>query len=80
MTWMKQELKSFGSRCILRAAPTLIVAGRYDETLSLAAEVEPLYQLLGAPKRLEVIDGGHIPPVALWLPLARTWLEKAIGR
>ena len=61
-------------------APTLIVAGRYDETLSLATEVEPLYRLLRAAKHLEVIDGGHIPPMALWLPVARTWLEKAIGR
>jgi hypothetical protein len=61
-------------------APTLVMAGRYDETLSLATEVEPLYQLLRAPKHFEVIDGGHIPPLALWLPVARTWLEKAIGR
>ena len=61
-------------------APTLIVAGRYDETLSLATEVEPLYRLIRAPKHLEVVDGGHIPPMALWLPVARTWLEKAIGR
>lgn len=60
--------------------PTLMLAGRYDELLSLSAEVEPLYRLFRSPKRLEVFDGGHIPPIAAWLPVARAWLEKAIGR
>jgi pimeloyl-ACP methyl ester carboxylesterase len=59
------------------SAPTLLINGRYDETLSIARDVEPLFFLFRQPKRLELLDGGHIPPLDAWVPMAREWLARA---
>jgi pimeloyl-ACP methyl ester carboxylesterase len=58
------------------SGPTLVINGRYDETLSVRTEVEPLFALLAEPKRLVLLDGGHIPPLDAWVPVARDWLAR----
>jgi hypothetical protein len=61
------------------AAPTLMLTGRYDESISWDAEGEPLYRLLPEPKSLRLFDGGHTPPLAAWVPVAMDWLDAKLG-
>ena len=60
-------------------APTLMLIGRYDESISWDAEGEPLYRLLPEPKHVRLFDGGHTPPLAAWVPVATEWLDAKLG-
>jgi pimeloyl-ACP methyl ester carboxylesterase len=60
-------------------APTLMLVGRHDESISYEAEAEPLFKLLPAPKSLRLFDGGHIPPVSMWIPVLADWLNARLG-
>lgn len=53
--------------------------GRHDESLSYEAESAPLFALLPSPKSLRLFDGGHVPPLAAWIPVATAWLDKYLG-
>jgi serine/threonine protein kinase/formylglycine-generating enzyme required for sulfatase activity len=59
--------------------PKLILNGRYDEDFPLKAAAEPLYRLLREPKRLELYDGGHIPPLEVAVPITNSWLDETLG-
>src|SRR5262249_45418456 len=59
--------------------PKLILNGRYDEDFPLKAAAEPLYTLLREPKRLELFDGGHIPPLEVSVPTINRWLDETLG-
>ncbi len=60
-------------------APTLMMLGRHDESISYRHEGEPAFALLPTPKRLQPFDGGHMPPLAAWIPVATAWLDDTLG-
>ena len=60
-------------------APKLMLNGRYDEAYSFKSEIEPLYKLLREPKRLEVYDAGHTPPIETAVPVINRWLDETLG-
>jgi len=60
-------------------APKLMLHGRYDEGDPLKSEAEPLYKLLRKPKRLEVFNGGHVPPLEVSVRIVNAWLDKTLG-
>lgn len=60
-------------------APKLMMHGRYDESLSLKTEAEPLYKVLREPKRLVLYEGGHIPPFELQVTTMNSWLDETLG-
>lgn len=59
--------------------PKLMMHGRYDESLSLKTEAEPLYKLLPEPKRLVLYDGGHVPPLELLVTTLNSWFDETLG-
>lgn len=62
------------------AVPKLMVQGRYDESAPLASEAEPLFRLLRQPKRLEVFEGGHVPPLSVAIPIITRWFDETLGK
>ena len=60
-------------------APKLMLHGRFDEANPLKSEAEPFYNLLREPKRLEVFNGGHVPPVEVSVPIVNAWLDTTLG-
>jgi len=60
-------------------APKLMLHGRYDEDTLLKSEAEPLFRLLGEPKRLQIFEGGHIPPLNIAIPAFTNWLDETMG-
>jgi eukaryotic-like serine/threonine-protein kinase len=57
----------------------LMLHGRYDESAPLETTGEPLYRLLREPKRLQVYEGGHAPPLDVWIPSVQSWLDETLG-
>jgi formylglycine-generating enzyme required for sulfatase activity len=60
-------------------APKLMVNGRWDEDFAFKTEAEPLFKLLSEPKRLELYDGGHIPPPTQLVPAVNGFLDRTLG-
>ena len=60
-------------------APKLMIHGRYDDAVPLATEGQPLYDLLREPRRLVVVDDGHIPSLELMVPLVNRWWDETMG-
>jgi formylglycine-generating enzyme required for sulfatase activity len=58
--------------------PTLVLLGRHDESMSYEAESEPLFALFTPPKSLRLFDGGHVPPLSAWVPVAISWLDAHV--
>lgn len=54
--------------------------GRYDESAPLKSTAEPLYRLLREPKRLEIFEGGHVPPLNIAIPMMTKWFDETMGR
>jgi formylglycine-generating enzyme required for sulfatase activity len=61
------------------AAPTLLVNGRYDEEHSWYRRALPLWRLLREPKRLALLEGGHLPAAEERVPLINGWLDETLG-
>jgi formylglycine-generating enzyme required for sulfatase activity/dienelactone hydrolase len=61
------------------AAPKMVLQGRYDESSPLKSDLEPLYRLLREPKRLEVYEGGHVPPPDVRIRVIQKWLDETLG-
>jgi serine/threonine protein kinase len=59
--------------------PKLWIHGRHDEAVHFRTEAEPLYKLLSQPKRLALLDGGHLPPHEVYVPLINSWLDETLG-
>ena len=59
--------------------PKLMLNGRYDEAYQFKTEVEPLYKLLGEPKRAVVYEAGHTPPIEVAVPVVNDWLNERFG-
>ncbi|MDX1547936.1 MAG: bifunctional serine/threonine-protein kinase/formylglycine-generating enzyme family protein, partial [Rhodothermales bacterium] len=60
-------------------APVLVLNGRYDEIETRDAHLRPLFALLPEPKRLELVDSGHVPPPDLRVPIMQAWLDETLG-
>ncbi len=59
--------------------PKLIIHGKYDEDTPLETQMMPLYNLLREPKRLEVVDEGHVPSLETRVPIINKWLDETLG-
>jgi formylglycine-generating enzyme required for sulfatase activity len=60
-------------------APKLMLNGRWDEDFAFKTDAEPLFELLSEPKRLELYDGGHVPPVEIAVPVVNQFLDETLG-
>jgi eukaryotic-like serine/threonine-protein kinase len=61
------------------AAPKLLLSGRYDEEHPWVSRGLPLWRLLREPKRLTVVDGGHLPRAEERVPAINTWFDETLG-
>ena len=59
--------------------PKLMLNGRWDEDFAFRTDAEPLFKLLAEPKRLELYDGGHVPPPEIAVPAVNRWLDETLG-
>lgn len=60
-------------------APKLLLQGRFDEDTPLESHAEPLFRLLREPKRMQIYEGGHVPPPEIAIPALITWLDETLG-
>lgn len=60
--------------------PTLVLTGRYDEEIPYEPYARTLYEMLTAPKRLELVESGHLPPVEIRNPIISAWLDETLGK
>jgi serine/threonine protein kinase/formylglycine-generating enzyme required for sulfatase activity len=60
-------------------APALLLNGRYDEVCNLETEARPFYDLLRQPKKLALVDGGHVPRLEATVPIINEWLDNTLG-
>ena len=61
------------------AKPVLMLTGRFDEVIPFEPWGRDLYELLPGPKRLELVESGHLPPVEIRNPLISEWLDETLG-
>ena len=59
--------------------PVLLLTGRYDEEHPYEPEARSLLELLRAPKRLELVESGHLPPVEIRNPIISAFLDETLG-
>ena len=59
--------------------PKLIINGRYDENVNYRSEIEPFYKLLREPKRQVLYEGGHAPPLDIFVPAVHAFLDETLG-
>ncbi len=59
--------------------PKLVLQGKYDEVIVYNTMTKPFYDLLTQPKRLELVDEGHMPSLEVRVPIINNWLDKTLG-
>jgi serine/threonine protein kinase len=59
--------------------PKLMINGRWDEDFPFKIDAQPLFDLLAEPKKLELYDGGHVPPAEVAVPVVNRWLDEVLG-
>jgi len=59
--------------------PKLLLNGRYDEVNPIRTHVEPAFKLLREPKRMQLYDAGHTPPLEIIVPVINTWLDETLS-
>jgi hypothetical protein len=57
----------------------LVLTGKYDEESPYEPYVRLLIEQLRAPKRLELVDSGHLPPVEIRNPIISDFLDETLG-
>lgn len=60
-------------------APVLFLNGKYDEVSPFQTSALPFYNLLPEPKKLVLLDGGHVPPLEERVPAINKWLDETLG-
>ena len=60
-------------------APTILIHGKYDENSPIKNGLEPVVALLRSRKRVELFEGGHVPPPEIILPLLNAWFDETLG-
>ena len=59
--------------------PVLVLTGEYDETVAYEPYARFLYELLPGPKRLALVESGHLPPVEIRNPIISEFLDETLG-
>ena len=59
--------------------PKLLINGRFDEENPWRMRALPLWRLLREPKRLEIVEGGHLPRAEARVPVINAWLDETLG-
>lgn len=59
--------------------PKLLLHGKYDEDSRLETNFRPLYNLLSEPKKLVLVESGHIPSLEDRVPVINKWLDETLG-
>jgi len=72
----RTECVNFVSRIPM---PKLIQNGRWDETVPLETNAQPLFDLMREPKRLSIYDGGHVPTPEVLIPTLNGWFDETMG-
>jgi serine/threonine protein kinase len=60
-------------------APKLLLNGKYDEVFALETEAKPFYKLLREPKKMVLVESGHVPPIEQRVPIINRWLDETLG-
>ena len=61
------------------ARPVLVLTGKYDEARPYEPFARWFFELLPGPKRLELVDSGHLPPLEIRNPIINEWLDETLG-
>ena len=59
--------------------PTLVLNGKYDEELPFEPNGRALFELLPEPKRLELVETGHLPSIEIRTPIINEFLDETLG-
>jgi formylglycine-generating enzyme required for sulfatase activity/tRNA A-37 threonylcarbamoyl transferase component Bud32/predicted esterase len=59
--------------------PKLMLHGKSDEAMAYKTRALPLFNLLKEPKRLELVEGGHLPALEIRVPIINNWLDETLG-
>ena len=59
--------------------PKLMINGIYDEEHNWYTRGLPLYNLLREPKKVVLVEGGHLPSVETRTPVINAWLDETFG-
>ena len=59
--------------------PVLVLTGKYDEEIPYEPDARALFEVLRAPKQLELVESGHLPPVEIRNPIISGFLNETLG-
>jgi serine/threonine protein kinase len=59
--------------------PKLLLNGKQDEEHIYKTRALPLYNLLKEPKKLALVDGGHLPSLEVRVPIINNFLDETLG-
>lgn len=62
------------------SGPKLILKGRYDESHPLKTQSEPFFNLLSEPRRIVIVESGHVPPPEIFAPAINEWFDETLGK
>lgn len=57
-----------------------MIHGRYDEANPYKTVAQPLYRLLREPKKLVLLDYGHVPSLDVSVRIINTWLDTHLSQ
>jgi formylglycine-generating enzyme required for sulfatase activity/predicted esterase len=57
----------------------LVLTGKYDEEIPYEPAGRLLFELLREPKRLELVESGHLPPTEIRTPIIKAFLDETLG-
>jgi len=60
-------------------SPVLMLNGLYDEVMPAETAAKSLFALLPEPKRLELVEAGHLPNLEIRTPIINGWLDETLG-
>jgi len=60
-------------------APKLLLNGKQDEEHLYKTRALPLYNLLKEPKKIAMVDGGHLPSLEVRVPVINKFLDETLG-
>ncbi|MCH7772592.1 MAG: hypothetical protein IIA49_16510 [Bacteroidetes bacterium] len=59
--------------------PKLLLNGKQDEEHIYKTRALPLYNLLQEPKKIAMVDGGHLPSLEVRVPIINKFLDETFG-
>ncbi|CAN5210735.1 hypothetical protein BH10ACI1_BH10ACI1_15290 [soil metagenome] len=73
-------LKSFEDDFLETPAVEQVADVIAEEQNPLKTEAEPLFSLLREPKRIVIVESGHVPPPEIFAPTINNWLDETLGK